>query len=48
MPGHAGVSGQLAQFVVSTRWDDLPGHVAHQAKRSLMNLFAVALTGCRT
>jgi 2-methylcitrate dehydratase PrpD len=48
MPDNAGVSGQLAQFVVATRWDDLPAHVAHRAKRSLMNLFAVALTGCRT
>jgi 2-methylcitrate dehydratase PrpD len=48
MSGNAGVSGQLAQFVVATRWDDLPAHVVHQAKRSVMNLFAVALTGCRT
>jgi 2-methylcitrate dehydratase PrpD len=48
MSGNAGVSGQLAQFVVGTRWDDLPAEVAHQAKRSVMNLFAVALTGCRT
>jgi 2-methylcitrate dehydratase PrpD len=48
MSGNAGVSGQLAQFVVGTRWDDLPAHVAHQAKRSVMNLFAVALTGCCT
>jgi 2-methylcitrate dehydratase PrpD len=48
MPGNAGVSGQLAEFVVGTRWDDVPANVAHQAKRSLMNLFAVALTGCRT
>jgi 2-methylcitrate dehydratase PrpD len=48
MPDYAGVSGQLAQFVVGARWGDLPAHVAHQAKRSVMNLFAVALTGCRT
>jgi 2-methylcitrate dehydratase PrpD len=48
MSGTAGVSGQLAQFVAGTRWDDLPADVAHQAKRSVMNLFAVALTGCRT
>ncbi len=43
-----GVTERLAQFVVETRWDDLPQDVAHQAKRSLMNFFAVALTGCRT
>ena len=43
-----GVTERLAQFVVATRWDDLPQDVAHQAKRALMNFFAVALTGCRT
>ena len=42
-----GVTETLAQFVVGTRWDDLPAKVAHQAKRSMMNFFAVALTGCR-
>ena len=42
-----GVTEKLAQLVVNTRWDDLPPPVAHQAKRSLMNFFAVALTGCR-
>jgi len=43
-----GVTERLAQFVVETRWDDLPQDVAHQAKRALLNFFAVALTGCRT
>jgi 2-methylcitrate dehydratase PrpD len=42
-----GVTEELAQFVVDTRWDDFPVQVAHQAKRSFMNFFAVALTGCR-
>ncbi len=42
-----GVTESLARLVVDTRWDDLPPQVAHQAKRSLMNFFAVALTGCR-
>ena len=42
-----GVTEVLAKFVVDTRWDDLPPEVTHQAKRSLMNFFAVALTGCR-
>ena len=42
-----GVTEVLAKFVVETRWDDLPPQVTHQAKRSLMNFFAVALTGCR-
>jgi 2-methylcitrate dehydratase PrpD len=42
-----GVTEVMAKFVVDTRWDDLPLQVTHQAKRSLMNFFAVALTGCR-
>jgi 2-methylcitrate dehydratase PrpD len=41
------VTETLARFVVEARWDDLPPAVAHAAKRSLMNFFAVALTGCR-
>ena len=43
-----GVTEKLAQLVISTQWDDLPKEVVHQAKRSLLNFFAVALTGCRT
>jgi 2-methylcitrate dehydratase PrpD len=42
-----GVTEILAKFVAKTGWDDLPAEATHQAKRSLMNFFAVALTGCR-
>jgi 2-methylcitrate dehydratase PrpD len=42
-----GVTERLAHFVVGGQWDDVATKVAHQAKRSLMNFFAVALTGCR-
>jgi 2-methylcitrate dehydratase PrpD len=42
------VTQKLAHYVVATRWDDVPPDVRHQAKRSLMNFFAVALAGCRT
>jgi 2-methylcitrate dehydratase PrpD len=42
-----GVTERLARLVVGTRWSDLPPPVTHQAKRSLLNFFAVALTGCR-
>jgi 2-methylcitrate dehydratase PrpD len=42
-----GVTQNLARFIVDTRWDDIPPQVRHQAKRSLMNFFAVALAGCR-
>jgi 2-methylcitrate dehydratase PrpD len=43
-----GVTQNLAQFVVSTRWEDIPESIRHQAKRSLLNFFAVAIAGCRT
>jgi 2-methylcitrate dehydratase PrpD len=43
-----GVTESLARFIVATRWDDIPLAVRHQAKRSFMNFFAVALAGCRT
>jgi 2-methylcitrate dehydratase PrpD len=42
------VTQSLARFVVTTRWDDIPLPVRHQAKRSLINFFAVALAGCRS
>ena len=44
----SGVTESLARFIVTARWDDIPSPVRHQAKRSLMNFFAVALAGCRT
>src|SRR5215469_15868160 len=42
------VTPTLARFVAATRWEEVPPEVRHQAKRSFMNLFAVALAGCRT
>ena len=42
------VTGTLARYVAATRWEDIPQEVRHQAKRSFINLFAVALAGCRT
>ncbi len=47
MPDDMAVTATLARFVAETRWQDLPAAATHQAKRSLMNFFAVALTGCR-
>ena len=43
-----GVTQSLAHLVVTTCWEDIPQAVRHQAKRSFMNFFAVALAGCRT
>jgi 2-methylcitrate dehydratase PrpD len=42
-----GVTERLAAFVAEARCGDLPPQVTHQAKRSLLNFFAAALTGCR-
>jgi 2-methylcitrate dehydratase PrpD len=42
-----GVTQTLAHLVARTRWEDIPPEVGHQAKRSFMNFFAVALAGCR-
>jgi 2-methylcitrate dehydratase PrpD len=42
------VTATLARYVAATRWEDIPQDVRHQAKRSFINLFAVALAGCRT
>jgi 2-methylcitrate dehydratase PrpD len=43
-----GVTPTLARFVATTRWEDIPEHVRHEAKRALLNFFAVAIAGCRT
>ncbi|MDO8876344.1 MAG: MmgE/PrpD family protein [Pseudolabrys sp.] len=44
-PGN--VSKILADFVVGSRWEDVPTAVRHEAKRSLLNFFGTALGGCR-
>lgn len=44
-PGTA--SKILADFVVESRWEDIPAGVRHEAKRSLLNFFGTALGGCR-
>ena len=46
MPENSDVTERLAQFIAETRWDALAPPVVHAAKRSLMNFFAVALSGC--
>ena len=43
-----GVTPELARFIVDTKWEDLPEQARHEAKRALMNFFAVAIAGCRT
>jgi 2-methylcitrate dehydratase PrpD len=48
MTDNHGVTMRLARLVVETRLADIPASVMHQAKKSFMNFFAVALAGCHT
>ena len=43
-----GVTQNLARFIVDTTWQDIPETARHEAKRALLNFFAVAIAGCRT
>jgi 2-methylcitrate dehydratase PrpD len=42
-----GVTSDLARFVVETRGEDIPQAARHDAKRALLNFFAVAIAGSR-
>ena len=48
MDPRPGITQNLARFVVDTRWEDIPERARHEAKRALLNFFAVAIAGCRT
>lgn len=48
MQPRPGTTETLARFVVETGWEDIPAEARHEAKRALLNFFAVALAGCRT
>lgn len=41
------VTGPLVDFLVSSRWEDVPNDVRHAAKRSILNFFGAALGGSR-
>ncbi|HYG41305.1 MAG TPA: MmgE/PrpD family protein [Bordetella sp.] len=43
----SGISQVLAQFVAACRWEDIPDPIRHEARRSLVNYFAVALAGAQ-
>lgn len=44
--GASHVTRPLAQWVAEMTWQDVPETVRHEAKRSLVNYFAVSLAGC--
>jgi 2-methylcitrate dehydratase PrpD len=41
----SGVTARLAQFVVQSRWEDLPPNVRKEAKRALLNISGCILAG---
>ncbi len=45
LPGE-GASATVARFASERSWADLPEAVRHEARRSLVNVFATALAGC--
>ena len=45
--GPAFVTPRLAEFLVRSRWDDLPDWLRHEAKRALLNFFGTSLGGSR-
>ncbi len=40
------VSAELVKFIATYQWDDVPDHVRHESKRTLLNFFSVALSAC--
>ncbi|AMO76101.1 MmgE/PrpD family protein [Pseudomonas citronellolis] len=44
--GMPAVTQSIASFVSAADWADLPDEVRHEAKRALVNYFAVSLAGC--
>ena len=48
MDPRPGITDSLARFVADTKWSDIPDTARHDAKRAILNFFAVALAGCRT
>jgi 2-methylcitrate dehydratase PrpD len=41
------VTGPLVDFLIASRWEEMPEDVRHAAKRSILNLFGAALGGSR-
>src|SRR3546814_583626 len=44
---HPSPEQRLADFAAELRLEDVPERVRHEARRSLVNVFATALAGCR-
>jgi len=46
-PEHENVTVRLAQFIVDSRWSDIPQSLRKEAKRSILNHVGCALGSCR-
>ncbi len=46
LPTNVAVTHDLTQFIARCRWEEVPAHVRHEAKRALLNYFSVALAAC--
>ena len=47
MTGDLRVTETLGEFLVASRWEDIPEAVRHEGVRSLLNYVGGALGGCR-
>src|SRR5438067_11939514 len=47
MTGDLRATAALAEFLVASRWEDIPAAVRHEGVRSLLNFVGGALGGCR-
>ena len=47
MTGDLRITERLAEFLVASRWDDIPEAVRHEGVRSLLNFVGGALGGCQ-
>src|SRR5438552_14523365 len=47
MAGDLRVTAALAEFLVASRWEDIPAAVRHEGVRSLMNFVGGTIGGCR-
>ena len=45
-PVHSEVTRPLSEFIAACSWASIPANVRHEAKRSLLNYFSVALSAC--
>lgn len=45
-PSPVALTPLLTEFIASARWEEIPEAVRHEAKRALLNFFAVSLSAC--